>query len=162
AELSRRAPEAARARFAFALALDETRAPRRELYGPAVMRAFAEVADARAQDPPRPTPLRIEPRDARVAIDGLPVIHNAAPRALRPGLQAVAVAAPGYRTQAVIALVRSGAAIQIALAPAAGNAVERLGAAWAAGTVDAGTESGRRAIAAVAAELGAAAAIVID
>ncbi len=161
AELVRRDPDAARARFAFALALDEGRAPRRELYGPAVARAFAEVADARAQIPPRPTPLRIEPRDARVVIDGVPVIDNAAPRTLRPGLHAVAVTAPGYRGHAAIAEVRSGAAIQIVLAPAAGDAVERLGAAWAAGAADAGTESGRRAIAAVAAELGAAAVVVV-
>jgi hypothetical protein len=157
----RRDPDAARARFAFALALDESRAPRRELYGPAVARAFAEVADARAQVPPRPTALAIEPRDARVAIDGVPVVDNAAPRMLRPGLHVVAVAAPGYQDQAAIVEVRSGAAIRIALAPAAGDAVERLGAAWAAGTADAGTESGRRAIAAVVAELGAAAAVVV-
>jgi hypothetical protein len=162
AELRRRDLDAARARFALALALDEGRAPRRELYGPDVARAFTEVADARAQIPPRPTPLRIEPRDARVAIDGLPVIDNAAPRALRPGLHVVAVTAPGYQGQAAIVELRSGAVIQIALAPAAGDAVERLGAAWAAGAADAGTESGRRAIADVVAELGAAAAIVVD
>jgi len=162
AELSRRDLDAARARFAFALALDETRAPRRELYGPAVVRAFAEVADAQVRIPPRPTALQIEPRDARVAIDGLPVIDNAAPRSLRPGLHAVAVAAPGYRGQAAIVEVRSGAAIRLALAPAAGDAVERLGAAWGAGTADAGTESGRRALAAVAAALGAPAALVVD
>jgi hypothetical protein len=162
AELSRRELDAARARFALALALDEGRAPRRELYGPAVARAFAEVADARAQIPPRPTPLRIEPPDARVVIDGLPVIDNAAPRMLRPGLHIVAVTAPGYRGQAAIVEVAPGAAIQLSLAPAGGDAVERLGAAWAAGTADAGTASGRRAIAAVAAELGAAAVLVVD
>ena len=162
AELLRRAPDAARARFAFALSLDEGRAPRRELYGPAVTRAFAEAADVRAQIPPRPTPLRIEPADARVVIDGLAVIDAAAPRALRPRLHAIAAAAPGYRAQAAIVEVRSGEPIRVALAPAAGGAVERLGAAWAAGALDAGTGAARRAIAYVAAELGAAAAVVID
>src|SRR5262245_51737766 len=80
-------------------------------------------------------------------IDGVPVIDNAAPRELRPGLHAIVVAAPGHRGHAAIIEVRSGEAIQIALAPAPGDAVERLGAAWAAGAADVGTESGRRAIA---------------
>lgn len=162
AELARGDAAAAKVRFAFALAIDEARTPRRELYGPAVARAFAEVADARPQIPPRPVPLRIEPRDARVAIDGLPVADTAAPRLLRPGLHAVLVTAPGYVSSAAIVELRSGEPLAVSLAPAGGDAVERLGAAWAAGAADAGGETGRRAIAAVVAELGAVAAVVVD
>src|SRR5262245_38258469 len=95
AELARRDAATARKHFTLALELDEQRTPRRDLYGPDVVRAFAEAADARGAVPPRPAAVRATPPDARVVIDGVPVIDNRAPRNVRPGLHVVAAAAPG-------------------------------------------------------------------
>lgn len=162
AELSQNNATGARQRFAFALALDETRVPKREIYGPVVARAFTEAADARAGVPPRPIAIKVTPRDARVVIDGVPIIDNTAPRNLRPGLHVVIASAPGYEPRTLLVELEATQAIGIALAPATGTAVEKIGRTWADGALDPGTDSGRRAIVAAAVEAGADAALVVD
>jgi hypothetical protein len=157
-----RDPQTAKRRFALALAIDEARTPRRELYGPDVMRAFAEAADARAAIAPRPAALRVAPPDARIAVDGLPIADPALPRNLRPGLHAIAASAPGHQPRAALLDLRAGDPIELALAAAGGNAIDRIDAAWATGALDPGTASGRRAIVDAATELGATAALVIE
>ena len=144
--------ERARARFELAQSLDAERRPLKDLYGPTVATAFAEAVAARAGKTPRPIAIRASPPDARVAIDGVPVVDAARPRSLRLGLHAVRASAPGYRTHAAIATVGDGAKLVVGLRPAAG---EDAGA-----TPD--TVSGLRAIRAIAAEAGAAAVVFVD
>ena len=160
AELSRNASPGRR--FELTLALDETRAPKRDLYGPVVLRAFTEAADARAGVPLRPVVIRATPRDARVVVDGVPVADNAAPRAIRPGLHVVMASAPGYASRATIVELAASQPIEIALDPRTGSAVERIGAAWANASLDPAGESGRRAIQDAAHEAGAIGAVVIE
>jgi len=162
AELSRGNTAGAQRRFAFALELDEQRAPKRELYGPAVVRAFTEAADARTGVPPRPVAIRVTPRDARVVVDGLPVVDNALPRGVRPGLHVAIASAPGYLPRAVLVQLAANQPIELVLEPATGTAVERIGPSWFDGTLDPGTESGRRAIVDAAVEAGGSGALVID
>jgi hypothetical protein len=162
AELSRQRPDAARSRFALALELDPERSPRRELYGPDVVRAYAEAVDARALVAARPAPLAIAPADALVVIDGTPVVDNARPRDVRAGLHVVTASAPGHQTHAAILDLAPGDPIEIELASAPGEAIDRVAASWSTGGLDPTSMSGRRAIAATLGNLGATAALVIS
>lgn len=162
AELSRSKATAAARRFELALALDEARSPRKELYGPDVARAFAEAADARTARAARAVKLKVTPADARVIIDGVLVVDPARPRSMRPGLHAVTARAPGYETTAAVIEVGAGGDLELELSRATGDAVERIGAAWARGDLDPSSASGLAAIAAVVGEAGATAALVVD
>lgn len=153
---------AARARFLLALEIDEARSPSRDLYAPDVLKAFTEAVDARASTPARPLPLRVTPADARVVIDGAPVIDNARSRQLRPGLHVVVATAPGHARFARILDVTGQSTLDIALEPVAGDAATRIGASWSAGQLDPSSRTGRALIAAAAVELRATAALVLD
>jgi hypothetical protein len=162
AELSRRDTTAARSYFTLALALDEARVPRRDVYGPVVVSAFTDAAVAVTSVPPHPTRVVVSPADATVVVDGIPVITTAAPRSIRPGRHVVLASAPGYQTSASIVTLGAGDPIEIALVPADGDPISRIGAAWSTGTLDPSSQSGRRAILAAIAELGATTAVIVD
>jgi hypothetical protein len=152
----------ARLHWAFALALDENRTPKREQYGPNVARAFTEAIDARAGVPPRPVAIRATPKDARAIVDGVPIVDASAPRSLRPGVHVVFATAPGYAASARLIDVDPAKPLEVTLVAAPGSAIDRIGSAWADGTLDPTTESGRRLILDVAAGLGASAVVVVD
>jgi hypothetical protein len=162
AELSRGDRAQAKRRFALALAIDESRSPRRELYGPDVVGAFAEAADARTSAATRAVELAVTPADALLVIDGTPVVDATRPRSMRPGLHAVLATAPGYATTAQIVEIGAAGPVRIELARASGDAIERIGAAWADGELAATSATRVEAIAAVVVERGVSAALVID
>jgi hypothetical protein len=158
----------ARARFGLALALDPARRPLRELYGPDVSAAFAEALSASEAVPPRPVRLEVTPADAAVVVDGAPlpdlgVAAAGRVRHLRPGLHVVRAAAPGYQTGAVLVTVDQGRAVRLALHERRdADPLARIDASWSAGSLVPGSVSGQRALAAVAASVGAAVVVVID
>jgi hypothetical protein len=81
-------------RFRFAAALDPTRRPASDLYGPDVAQAFLAAVEAQKADVEQPIGLSVEPADALVAVD-----CRAAPSStarLAPGLHVVRVEAPGH------------------------------------------------------------------
>lgn len=164
-------------RFRLALALDPDRRPLRELYGPDVSAAFAEVLSADAAVPPRPVRLEVTPADAVVVVDGVPIVAGSRARGshataaagpvragnLRPGLHVVRAAAPGYQTRAALVTVDESGALRLALRERVdGDPVDRIGASWSQGALTPATASGQRAIAAVAWAAGAGLVVVVD
>ncbi len=150
--------DAARAldRFTLCVELDGERRPARETYGPDVSRAFSRAKAERELE--RPWPLRIDvvPGDARVAIDGRPVIENRRGVMLRPGLHVVHASGAGYRPEARIVRVTRGDELAFELEPDEdGDPMAQAARAWAAGDLAPGTTTGRRALARVAREVGA-------
>jgi hypothetical protein len=159
---SRIDPAAAFPRFHLALSLDEKRAPRADLYNPSVTAAFTAAIDARSSVPPRPVAIRATPPDARIVVDGLPIVDNAAPRTLRPGLHVIHASAPGHAPSARVVELASGQPLEIALTPVAGTALDRIGASWSEGVLDPGTAGGRKAILEAAVEAGANGVVIVD
>ncbi len=157
--------DAAGARDAFdlALSLAPNRRPPAGVYGPDVAAAFAAVVTAREAVAARPVRLEVDPADATVTVDGIAVVDPSQPVSLAPGRHAVFARAPGFATRAAVVDTRDGAAVDLRLPRDRGaTAIDRMGAAWARGAVSPELVSGRAAILAVAAEVGAAAVLVVD
>jgi len=153
----------ARARFELCLALDPERRPERELYGPEVAAAFADALDARSKKTPRPVRIAVGPSDARVVVDGVPLVDSSLPRNLRQGMHAVAASAPGFAPTAFLAAIDTDNELQLALdRNREADAVDRIGAAWSNRELRANTASGRAAIRAAAAAAGAVAVLIVD
>lgn len=162
----------AQARFLLALTLEPDRRPLRELYGPEVAAAFARALSERDATPPRPVAIRTTPADARVQVDGVPLLRpghagpggGARAPGLRPGLHVIRVDAPGFEPVARLVSVAGQAEREIEIAlPArdAADPVDRIGAAWAQGALHASTGSGRRAMIAAAGAAGARLVLVV-
>lgn len=158
--------ERARDRFLLALALEPTRRPLRELYGPDVAAAFADALSTHAARLPRPVPVRVTPDDAQVIVDGAAVPEASGARraaSLRPGLHVVRAVAPGYEAVAVLAGVDEPGEIVMALgARAEPDPVDRIGASWSAGMLRAHAGAGLRAVQAVAAAMDAPLVVVLE
>jgi hypothetical protein len=92
--LSRRQADEAADRFRFAAALDPTRRPTNDLYGPDIAQAFLAAVEAHKADVKQPVTLAVEPADALVAVDCRPIDANTV--RLAPGLHVVRVEAPGH------------------------------------------------------------------
>jgi hypothetical protein len=141
----------ARARYALALALDPARRPVTALYGPDVGLAFIKVVDELALRPPRPVRLAVAPSDAVVTVD----CHEL-PAALRPGLHAVRVAAPGHTTRSGLTELGDDAELRASLSA---DPSAPLGPWWTRGLLDPERPSAR---AAVEARVGAIAVVWLD
>jgi hypothetical protein len=162
--LVRRGPEDAarsRDRFELALAIDADRRPPRDLFGPDVAAAFTSAADARSRKTPRPITFAVSPPDAAIIVDGVPVVDPARPRSVRRGWHVVRASAIGHVSEARVIRIDDERRVEMTLTAAAGDAVDRIGAAWADGLLRADSASMRAAVRALAAQLGAAVALII-
>jgi hypothetical protein len=143
----------ARERFALALAIDGNRRPEKDLYGPRVAAAFADAVAARDAETPRPVRVVPAPADALVVVDGVPVVDRTRPRSLRTGWHVVRAVAPGY--DALASLVRvTGGELALPLPAAA----DGIGAAEPTPA----TDSGLRALRAIAGAAGAAIVVHVE
>jgi hypothetical protein len=91
---SRGDAELASDRFQFAAALDPTRRPASDLYGPDVAQAFLAAVEAHKADVAQPVTLDVEPSDAAIAIDCRSIATTTA--RVAAGLHVVRVEAPGH------------------------------------------------------------------
>ncbi|MCG8420901.1 MAG: hypothetical protein MJE77_23520 [Proteobacteria bacterium] len=103
------------------------------------------------------------PPDARIVIDGVPVVDNGQVVSLLPGVHVVYASAPGYVPNAFKARIRGGGdSLEVPLARVAtSDPIDRLGPAWAIGDLRPHTNSGQVAIRALLNHLGADIAIVV-
>lgn len=160
AGLGEAAPEAATPWFGLALEVAPTRRPEPGTYPPAVDGGFAVAVEEQGRRIPRAVALDVTPADARIAIDGVPVLDRARPRLLRRGLHAVLVEAPGFVADA--RLVELGEhPLRIALVPSAEPPAAVLAAWVARGLIDPDAPSTQAAVLAAARAVGAEAALVV-
>ena len=149
-----------RQRYLFALSLDPERRPVKELYGPDVLQSFAVALAERSRTALHPARVKVEPPDATVAVDCVPLLEPGQGRLLGPGLHVLRAAAPGYRSRAV---VFSGAGVVVALdRDGAEDPAEPLGASWAAGALRADAPATLAAVRAVGRASGARAVLLLD
>ena len=154
--------ELTRERFSRAITIDPKRRPDVELYGPDVAAAFARVLAARSTMVARPLRISAKPTDARVIIDGVPIVDIGQPVSLLPGTHFVYASAPGYIPNAFTVTVARRGTIEVPLERVRSqDPVERIGPAWAVGDLRPQTASGRAAIRALMVGLKVDVAIVI-
>ena len=155
--------ELARERFIRALNIRPERRPDGEIYGPDVANAFVQARAARSKLVARPVSIEANPPDARIVIDGVPVVSTREPVSLLPGTHFVYAIAPGHVEDGLTVTIGPRGALKIPLRRIdRGGPADRIGPAWARGDMRPHTRSGQRAIRAVLAQVKADIAIVVD
>jgi hypothetical protein len=160
AGLGEATPEAATPWFGLALEIEPNRRPEPGTYPPAVDGGFAVAVEEQGRRIARAVALDVTPADARIVIDGVPVLDRARPRQLRRGLHAILVEAPGFVADARLIEV-GDQPLTIALAPSGEPPVAVLAAWLARGSLDLDAPSTQAVVLAAARAVGAEAALVV-
>ena len=157
----RHTPEQTRRRNLLALALDPTRRPAREVYGPEVVAEFLDAVDARAGQVSVPVRIDVAPPDAVVHVDCQPVRGSHVD--LPPGLHVVHARALGHTTTAALFEVPERASVEVALAPdPTDDAAARLGRSLADGPLVLELPPHRRALVEAAAARGVDVVVAVE